>query len=132
MIKGSINKNLSIMADLEDIVSTESRKLMINIDRRVVNETPFDTGAAKRNWIASVDQADTAIIDVEDGSDIGTAALQAIQQGAAEISGAGAWDTIYIQNNLPYIQRLNEGWSEQQSTPGYIDAIIEQEVSRRG
>jgi hypothetical protein len=57
------------------------------------------------------------------------AALQAIETGAANINQAKAYDTIYIQNLQPYIERLNEGWSEQ-APAKYIDSIIEQEVAK--
>jgi hypothetical protein len=121
-------RELSILADVSDEVSRVSRIIGINIDRRVVNETPFDTTSAKRSWLVSVGQPDNRVVDVDEG-DVSTAALQAIEIGAANINQAKAYDTIYIQNLQPYIERLNEGWSEQ-APAKYIDSIIEQEVAK--
>ena len=124
----SFAKSISVLNDLEDFSAQETRKLALNIDRRVVMETPFDTGSAKRNWLVSVDQVDDRIIDAE-GLSLGVAQMAAIEQGAAEIRGAKVFDRIYIQNSQPNIERLNEGWS-QQAPSGFVDAIIAQENAR--
>lgn len=123
-------RELSVLAEITDHVSQESRKLMINIDRRVVMETPVDTGSAKRSWLAGVNQSPTALFNLPDDSDVSLAEAQAIEQGASTINGAKGFDTIYIVNNQPYIERLNDGWS-QQSPSGYVDRIIAQEVAAR-
>ena len=124
----SFERELSILVEVEDEITNAGRKLGINIDRRVVMETPRDTGSAKASWLVSVNQPDSAIVD-KDGEDVGTAELQAIQAGAAKAKLFTSGDTMYIQNNQPYIDRLNEGWSAQAGS-GYIDAIISEEVRR--
>lgn len=125
---GRYERELSVLAEITDHVSAEGRKLMINIDRRVVIETPVDTASAKRSWLAGVNQSPTALFNLPDGSDVSLAQAQAIEQGAATISGAKGFDTIYLVNNQPYIVPLNEGWSEQ-APARYIDSIIAQEVA---
>lgn len=124
----SFERDLSILADIDDEITNTGRKLGINIDRRVVQETPRDTGSAKASWLVSVNQPDNTIVD-KDGEDVGTAELQAIQAGAAKAKLFTSGDTLYIQNNQPYINRLNEGWSKNAAS-GYIDAIINEEVRR--
>jgi hypothetical protein len=124
----SFERDLSILAEVEDEITNAGRKLGINIDRRVVQETPRDTGSAKASWLVSVNQPDNAIVD-KDGEDVGTAELQAIQTGASKAKLFTSGDTLYIQNNQPYIERLNEGYSAQAGS-GYIDAIINEEVRR--
>lgn len=124
----SFERELSILSDIEDVISQEGRKLGINIDRRLVLETPRDTGSAKASWLVAYGQPSNEVVDV-DGNDVGTAAAQAIEKGALEASKFKAGDTLYITNNQPYIERLNEGWSEQ-APSRYIDQIIEEEVAR--
>lgn len=124
----SFERDLSILAEVEDEITNAGRKLGINIDRRVVQETPRDTGSAKASWLVSVNQPDNTIVD-KDGEDVGTAELQAIQAGAAKAKLFTSGDTLYIQNNQPYIEPLNEGYSAQAAS-GYIDAIINEEVRR--
>lgn len=122
-------QSLSVISELDDFTAQETRKLALAIDRRVVQETPFDEGTAKRNWLVSVDQPNGQVVDAG-GAALSVAEMAAIEQGAAEIRGAKVFTRIYIQNNVPYIERLNEGWSAQQEDPGYIDRIIAQEVAR--
>lgn len=124
----SFERELSILSDLEDVISQEGRKLGVNIDRRLVLETPRDTGSAKASWLVAYGQPSNEVVDV-DGNDVGTAAAQAIEKGALEASKFKAGDTLYITNNQPYIEPLNEGWSEQ-SPSRYVDQIIEEEASR--
>lgn len=115
--------DLDISKEVAEFVGDELRILALDIDRRVILETPVDTGAARSNWIASVGSPNTSTVDVD---------IQgALSKGAAVISGANDYETIYISNNLPYIQRLDQGWSGQQPNP-YIDKIITEEVSRGG
>jgi len=121
-------RDLSILAEVEDEITKAGRKLGINIDRRVVLETPRDTGSAKASWLVSVNRPDLSIVDLN-GQELGTAELQAIQAGAATAQLFTSGDTLYIQNNQPYIERLNEGWSEQAGS-GFIDDIIKEEVGR--
>lgn len=78
--------------------------------RGVVLKTPVDTGRARGNWIATRTSPTSQTFKKTDKS--GTAT---IAKGEAVIS---AYDhskhtQIVIQNNLPYINRLENGWSKQ-------------------
>lgn len=124
----SFEREFSILAEIEDTISQTGRKLAINIDRRLVQETPRDTGSAKASWLVAIGSPRNDIVDVN-GGDVDTAALQAIENGAAEASKLKSGDTLYITNNQPYIDRLNEGWSEQAPSK-FVDSIIEEEARR--
>lgn len=91
-------------------------KIALDIDRLIVNRTPVDTGRARANWIASVGMPDTRQLEA--------AEQDPIDQAQTALSELKDIDKIIIQNNLPYIQRLNNGWSLQAS-PGYIQAEIQ-------
>lgn len=104
--------------------------LMINLQGELSRQTPVDTGWAANNWIPSLG---TPVAET-----VGTPAAvdsSAITQG---ISVFGAWKIdrpAYLRNNVPYIERLNEGSSDQQATPGFVDRAILTEVeaaNRRG
>lgn len=116
--------DLDISKEVGEFVGDTLRTLALDIDRRLILETPVDTGAARANWLASVGSPNGSATEE-------TSQQAAINKGAVTISGAGDYSTIYVQNNLSYIQRLNEGWSEQAGS-GYIDQIITEEVSRGG
>lgn len=81
--------------------------------------TPVDTGHARGNWILSV----------------GAPALGELPgRGSADGNAASilAWTLhdgpIYINNNTPYILRLNDGWSDQ-APAGFIERAIDEALA---
>ncbi len=85
------------------------RKVALEMLRRVVMRTPVRSGRARGNWQTSV------------GSPVETEIERADKGGGATISGAvpviEGWDAqnvaIFLMNNVPYIQRLEDGYSDQ-------------------
>lgn len=64
-------------------------------------------GRFRSNWNVSVGQPNTSTSErVVDAS-------QVIDEAAAVTLTARAGDVVFISNNLPYAQRLEEGWSKQ-------------------
>ncbi len=83
------------------------RRAALAADRTVVDVTPLDTGRAKGNWIVSVGNPDHSTFEEGQAN-----AASAIAQGKSVIEG---WTkgTIFISNSLPYIGKLEDGWSQQ-------------------
>lgn len=79
----------------------------VTIATNIINETPVDTGAAKGNWQASVGQPKIGILDQQDpaGEKAIADAIKAIPDEAGSV--------VYLSNNLPYINRLEYGHSDQ-------------------
>jgi len=120
------SKELSIAAELTSDVSKEIRKLGILVDQAVIAATPFDTGRAKANWLMSINNPQTGTVD--SGFDAsGSYSLNLAQSVLADYPANDLPD-LWIVNNLPYIQRLNEGWSQQAGSK-YIETAIDQAVS---
>lgn len=118
----SYAKSLSVIGELDEEVRLQRNKLAFRIDARVVQETPVDTSEARSSWLVSDGRPNNS----EPGN-IG--ADQAITNGVQAINSAKTFTQLYIQNNKPYIERLNEG-SSLQAPAKYIDTIIAQEVGR--
>lgn len=100
------------------------RKIAIECFRRIILGTPVDTGRARGNWQASTGSPANGEVNALDPT--GAMAI------AAMVSEVAAWTPkddlpAFITNNLPYIQRLNEGWSKQ--APAHF---IEQVISDMG
>lgn len=100
------------------------RKIAIECFRRIILGTPVDTGRARGNWQASTGSPAAGEVNALDPT--GAMAI------AAMVSEVAAWTPkddlpAFITNNLPYIQRLNEGWSKQ--APAHF---IEQVISDMG
>lgn len=117
-------------------IRTIGTDIVVNSDRNaaataglilqgVVVGTPVDTGRARANWVVSLGSPQLATTKNLDKG--GTATIsrgRAVTQNYVSASG----QSIYICNNLPYIQRLNEGWSAQ-APPGYVQAAVQTAVA---
>ena len=92
---------------------------------RVVRKSPVDTGRFKGNWVTSIASPSMVTREIEDKS-----GSVSIKQGADDLAGYANLSTmpvIYIQNNLPYANRLENGWSKQ--APKGMVALTVAEVS---
>lgn len=97
-----------------------TRKVALAADQSVVVETPVDTGRARSNWIVQVGAPPEGVIaPYAEGEGLGKGeganAAAALAQGEAAIGRyeGGKGLAIHITNNVPYIGRLNEGYSAQ-------------------
>lgn len=81
--------------------------------------TPIDTTFARSSWILSVGSPSNAV-----GGSKQNVSTSAQDRGLARMAtyrfSQGA---IFITNNVPYIARLDRGWSEQQSA-GFVDRAL--------
>jgi hypothetical protein len=98
------------------------RKASLQILSNVTLATPVDTGRARANWITSINsrsqlQRPTII-----------SAGASVSEGASLIRATVAGSVVYIQNNLPYINRLNNGWS-QRAPAGFVERAIRNALS---
>lgn len=80
------------------------RMVTLELFGSVIRATPVDTGRARGNWQTTVGSA--AIGDLDNRSE--SSALSELQQNAG-----GVGTVTYLSNNLPYIYRLELGWSDQ-------------------
>jgi len=98
------------------------RRIVITLGAKIADRTPHDTGAAIANWRASAGKVDGTATDVNGEIDKNTALGIA---GSRTIEEAGKWDarkdrSFFITNVLPYIKRLEYGWSVKQAPHGMV------------
>jgi hypothetical protein len=72
--------------------------------RRIVLKTPVDTGRARGNWQTTINRLPPSE-PIEP--------VDPITAGLPEISKLTDLGVIFIANNLPYIERLESGYSKQ-------------------
>ncbi len=105
------------------------RRVALAADQAVVMGTPVDTGRARSNWIAQIGSAPSGTVEPyapgEAGSTTGANSQAALDQAEAVISGYNSGQEIHITNNLPYIQRLNDGYSAQAPANFVEQAVAE-------
>ncbi len=92
----------------EERMNLAVRKIALELFSRVILKTPADTGRARANWQVAIGSVPAGTLELEDKP--GTATISAADAAA---SGLRAGDVIYLANNLPYIQRLEDGYSGQ-------------------
>ncbi|PCI54161.1 MAG: hypothetical protein COB36_10745 [Alphaproteobacteria bacterium] len=95
-------------------------KTALDIDRRLVNKTPVDTGMAKGNWVPSIGLAIFTPINSADKSGGAT-----ISKAVAVFASAPNYPVLYITNNLPYIRELNNGSSVQAPKNFFEQSVAE-------
>ena len=94
-------------------LETSIRAVALVVDRELVLRTPVDTGRARANWLPSLNAPSVSLVEPGQKPDIG-----------ATLSSYKIEDTVFISNNLPYIQRLNNGYSKQ-APAGFVEDAIE-------
>lgn len=86
---------------------TVVRMIAMEVYGRIIKRTPVDTGRARANWMLSLGNPDLATTESTDKTGQTTLA-SGLSQVAKYTDGS-----IWITNNLPYIKRLENGWSKQ-------------------
>lgn len=94
----------------------------------LVNTTPVDTSKALSNWQVGVGQPVSSEIGPhvpgEAGSTVDASSAAALAIGLERLRRAKPGQPVYLSNLVPYIRRLNNGWS-QQAPAGFIDGALE-------
>lgn len=106
---------------IESDLTKQARIISMALLGEVVMRSPVDTGRFRGNNIVSIGQPVFASTDNIDKTGTDT-----IRAGQSVLSGLKPFTVIYIQNNLPYAERLeNGGYS------GPTEKVNEQGFSRQ-
>lgn len=93
-----------------DRIDIVSRKIALEMFRRAILRTPVDTGRARGNWQTTIGAPAIGTLKETDPS--GRKAIaNATTVGLTWRARTGA--SILLTNNLPYIERLEHGYSKQ-------------------
>lgn len=100
------------------------------VHEKVVSNTPVDVGTARSNWVIRIGRPFDLIYKAyAPGSHLGVGETAnraaALRQAAAQLGGNKSGQPIYITNNVPYIRRLNDGWSRQAPANFVQRSIVE-------
>lgn len=108
-----------ISVEVENGVEQGMRDCAGAVARSVIGGTPADTGRARSNWSAQMDEPARGLIPAyvpgKAGSTAQENAKAATQAAVAKIAhfDIDKHKSIHITNNLPYIGSLNDGHSKQ-------------------
>lgn len=91
---------VQIVSDSEQNV----KNIVMDTVQSLVVTSPVDTGAYRASHIVSVGSADMSVREPE---------VNANQDAAVQAIKIKLGNLVYIQNNQPYAERLENGWSDQ-------------------
>ena len=113
--------------EIEQVASATAVNVALAVVKDLTEVTPVDTSKALSNWITTLDNPATTNIDPysvgKAGSTQAASAAEALAQATQALQSKRPGQVIYITNNLPYIQRLNEGYSKQQPA-GFVERAL--------
>jgi hypothetical protein len=129
------NRKLAEFSDkVPELHLALQKKIALELFTRIVLKTPVGNpdlwqtpiappgyvgGRARANWQIGLNATNDSEIPGEDQSGTGT-----IAAGLSGLSGARPYGTIWIFNNVPYIIRLEEGWSYHQAPAGMVGVAL--------
>lgn len=122
----AFERSLSVLDDLQEEINQETRATALNLLRGLIRLTPVDTGRAKGNWFVGVNIPKREVNPERRQA-------QALADGSTNIATARAiaYPEIIVSNNLPYIERLNNGHS-MQAPKMFVETEITRVANARG
>ncbi|EJB8538794.1 HK97 gp10 family phage protein [Acinetobacter baumannii] len=97
-------KPTSFSLEVSKAAEDHVKHIVMDTVQSLVNLSPVDTGAYRASHIVSVGSADYGVREPSTNA-VQDAAIQAVKFKLGSL--------IYIQNNQPYAERLENGWSDQ-------------------
>lgn len=82
---------------------------MIELFSRVIQKSPVDTGRFRANWNCSIGSPDLSTSQEIDHSGSGAISKATSTVVSYTLNG----QSVFLTNNLPYADRLENGWSKQ-------------------
>lgn len=116
MAKGWSIDPSAFVGQVEEDVGKRLRFISLQLLNEIVQRSPVDTGRFRANNQVSIGSPEYNVTDATDKSGGAT-----LQQGSAVIAQGKPFSVIYIQNNLPYAEALEDGHSQQ--APAGIYAV---------
>lgn len=106
-------------AQIDEEVSKQVRTIALALLGEIIQRSPVDTGRFRGNNIVSIGSpvyVNTNEVDPSGG--------ETIRRGGAVLSGLKPYTQVFIQNSLPYAERLENGHSSQAPAGIYGLAFI--------
>ena len=126
MIRAKFKLNIPKMTrNMDHVVVMIQQKVALQLLTGIVNMTPVLTGRARGNWQVTIGQPTTT--DLPETYD--KVGQETIQKGSSTIQSLTTLGAIYLTNNLPYIQALEDG-SSTQAPSGMVTVTLDRVSSQ--
>lgn len=90
------------------------RATAISTFNQIIQGTPVDTGRARGNWQATLNSPYNGVLEGVPSPD----------NVNGKLASALLKDTLYLTNNLPYIESLENGHHSQQRPEGWVAQAV--------
>lgn len=109
------DRDLTAFAKQLDVsVVTVVKKVGFDLFARIIKRTPVDTGRARASWTIAVNQPDRTVAPEGTHPEaIVSPEAAAASQAAGALTHLKPYEPVWISNNLPYIEALEKGHSDQ-------------------
>ncbi|MCO8058061.1 hypothetical protein [Acinetobacter towneri] len=108
------NKPSNFALEIERVGGEHLRKVSADMLQGVIMASPVMDGAFRSNHRVTVNKTTNETVPSNGNkAPKGTLDQQVFAEGAGQILQAKLGDNVYIQNNLPYALRLENGHSQQ-------------------
>ncbi|HAV3007264.1 TPA: HK97 gp10 family phage protein [Acinetobacter baumannii] len=97
-------KPTSFSLEVSKAAEDHVKHIVMDTVQSLVNLSPVDTGAYRASHIISIGSDDYGVRGPE---------TNAVQDAAIKVVKIKLGNLVYIQNNQPYAERLENGWSDQ-------------------
>lgn len=122
----------AIMKALNDWISGLVTRVNLDIVAILKKTTPIDTGWARSNWIPSIGSDVTSTVGTRADAENGKLDLGPQAAGEALLTRYRiAQGNVYVSNNVHYIEKLNDG-SSQQAPRAFVQRAISDAISKNG
>jgi len=113
-----------VMGEFFRALQKEVKIIALDINEGLIDKTPVDTGWARANWILNIGTPFEGPIGTRDSFNTGQ---QEVGMAAVASQYQLSDGPVFISNNVPYIESLNAGKSDQ-APAGFIEEIIDRVV----
>lgn len=110
--------------DIPDRGSLLLKRIAFEAFTRIIQRTPVDTGRLRGNWQASVNAPKNNIVERDD-----KAGFVTLADGLDSLSDIKAGTVVWITNNLPYAERIENGHGAN-NVPGQMVGRTLKELSK--
>jgi hypothetical protein len=124
-----------VVRALEGFAAEKVKRITLDARSELVKDTPRETSWARNNWVPHIGtplEEPAGTREQAEAGNIGPA-IAASEAGAADVATNYTLDRgkVYISNNVPYIERLNQG-SSQQAPKDFVQTAILRAVRLNG
>lgn len=120
----------AIVRGMEDVGAKVVKKITLDVTANLIETTPRDTGWARNNWVPNIGSP-YAGEPGSNPSEAGVAAARGQQEsGTVQVATSYTLDrgAVFVSNNVPYINRLNDGSSKQEPA-GFVQRAVMKAVT---